>query len=231
MRQLFRAGDHRPKQVVPLHHGVDEDRNDMRGDRDLDEAEIHRVDMRQPVAPLLADIVEQRSLGVAIVVGAKPRRHLHDQQRQHQQYHPAARGIMANARVRRTPVQMRQITQRLQRALHEGREPRGVAADEPPGQAEQQQRDDAVAGQEVQLHPAAAFGQPARARAERRWPSGTGVLARPILAPASSVHSLARPRLDVGRQQLDAHPALRHPGKWPQLERYSGALNGMAQAP
>ena len=139
-------------------------------DRDLDQFEVDRVDVRQPVAPVLADIVEQRPLGVGVVVGAQPGRHLNRQQRQHHQHHPAAGGVVADLGVRLAPVQVGEVPQRRQRALQEVREPRRLAADESPGHAEQQQRDDAVAGQEVQLHPAAALGQPAHAEQDDECP-------------------------------------------------------------
>ena len=74
------------------------------------------MDVRQPVAAVLADILEQRSLGVAIVVGAKPGRHLNRQHREHRQHHPAAGGVVADRGVRLTPVQVGEVPQSRNRA-------------------------------------------------------------------------------------------------------------------
>ena len=168
--QQLPPGDHRSHQIVPRQPEIDQDRHDVQRHRDLDQPEIDRVNVRQPVAPLLADIAEQRPLGVGVVIGAQPRRHLDREQGQHHEHHPAAGGVVADLGIRLPPKQVRQVPQRCPWAPDEVREPRRLAAGEPPGHAEQQQRDDAVPGQHVQLHPAAALGQPAYAQQDDERP-------------------------------------------------------------
>ena len=163
IRQMLPPGDHRPNQVVPLQRRIGEDRDDVREHRDLDQFEVDGMDVRQPVAPVLAHVVEQRPFSVGVVVRAEACRRLYGEQDQHHQHHPAASRVVTYRGVRLAPVEVGKVSERRERALQEVREARRLAADNPPCHAEQQQRDGAVAGQKVQFHPAATLRQPADA--------------------------------------------------------------------
>ncbi len=71
--QVFHAGDHRPNQVPPLQHRIKQHRRHMQQDRHLNGGEVDGVHMREPVAPILLDLVGERALDVNLDCWRKAR--------------------------------------------------------------------------------------------------------------------------------------------------------------
>ena len=139
---------------MSLHYGVGYDCKDMEGDEAQDHVERDGMDVCYLAACFLGDAVRERTLKDAVVLAAKEARSdLGEENRQQGDDHPAPGGVVADLRVGFTPGEMGEVAETLDRISEKGAEAGGLAADEPPYDAEEQQGQNGVAREKVKLQP------------------------------------------------------------------------------
>ncbi len=148
-RQRLRAGDHGPDQVLLQRQQVVQDGGDVDADQRPQRPAVAAVEPGDAVGEVLADQPDQRPLGDDVVVGEQAGARLHQQQRQQRDDRPAAERVVPDVDLLRAPAQVLHVREHRAGAAHEAREARVPGPGEAPGNAEEHQREDRVAGAHV----------------------------------------------------------------------------------
>ena len=152
------AGDHGEDQVLALGHGVDQDCQQVQRHGREQGLPEDGVEGGDEIGDPGGHKLSQRPLDRDVIVDVEPGQRLAEQQGKEENHHPATRRVVAGLAVRLMTERPGEVSCGVSRRNQKAGEARRFAAEDAPQQAEEQQREQHVAGQRVPVHPVESPG-------------------------------------------------------------------------